>query len=83
MGKIMDKASDTFAERKKWLKKVFFSIFTFFLILIICAYLIAWIHGADFESIIISGSLVLLTFISFCGGFYILAVKLAKKQLKK
>ena len=79
----MKNAPVKFAERKQWLKKIYISICLVCCIIIVCAYMFAWSRGATWESILVSGSVVLIFTFLFTGFGYLFSVKLAKRHLDK
>ena len=79
----MGDLTSKYIERKQWIKKVYFLIGLVFSIVVLCAYLFAWSRGATWESILVSGSAVLIISILVLFFCYLLSINLAKRHFEK
>ena len=62
----------------KWINKMHFYMAFGFCILLICAYVFAWIRGANSEAVLLSGLFLLLLNILLFVSLYVLTATLAK-----
>jgi uncharacterized membrane protein len=79
----MENAPVNFSQRKQWIWKSYFLIGLAFCIIIVSVYVFAWSRGATLESILVSGSVVLIFTFLFTGFGYLCSIKLAKRHLAK
>ena len=78
----MENVPVEFSKKMQWIKKSYFFMGFAISIILVCAYLFAWIRGANAKEVMVSGLCLFIFNILFFVFLYIFTIYIAKRFLK-